>query len=197
MHKAVFILLLFMAGCQDNDQFSIQGHLADKTYDGEFIYLVPLENAVKERVDSAIIQDGKFRMEGAATTAEIYIIRAKPLLRFTLQELLVVKEPGELTVGIGANSLVGGTALNDSLQSWKEKKLMYDYRHEELKQMFKVADPAQQATIKHTADSTHLRMLEYHFRFVRNNKENVVGKFVHKMMGSSFSPEQNRSLNMK
>jgi len=125
-----YILLLLLVGCHSKEDYNIQGHLPDKSFDGEFIYLVPFENAVKEKVDSALIKDGKFRIEGVAQHAEIYIIRAKSILRFTLQELLVVKEPGELTVSIGSNSIVRGTALNDSLQHWKEKKLMADYLYQ-------------------------------------------------------------------
>lgn len=197
MVKAFYILLFFLVGCQSKDRFSIQGHLPDKTYDGEFMYLVPLENAVKEKVDSAVIQDGKFRMEGVSKSAEIYILRAKPILRLELQEMVVVKEPGELNVLIGNNSLVTGTALNDSLQRWKEKKLMADNINEGLRQKFKMANPTQQTQIKHTADSLNHRMVDFHYNFVRNNKDNVVGKFVYQIMGSTFSPEQKMSLNME
>ena len=198
MHKAVFILLIFLAGCQSKGQYAIQGYLPDHTYDGELMYLVPFENAVKERVDSAIIQDGKFRMEGVVKKADIYIIRAKPLLRLQLQELLVVKEPGELTVSIGNNSLVSGTALNDSLQRWKERKLETDHIFEKLKQQYQsLEDNTQRTAIKNAADSINSRALKFNYHFVRNNKDNVVGKLVYQIMSSTFSPEQKMSLNMK
>lgn len=197
MRNVVYILLLVLAGCQSKDQYSILGHLPDKTFDGEFIYLVPFENAVKEKVDSAMIKDGKFRIEGVAQHAEIYIVRAKPLLRLTLQELLVVKEPGELTVSIGANSLVSGTALNDSLQHWKEKKLMANYLYEQMKQKYKITDSTQQPAIRQAADSINSRMIDFNYQFVRNNKDNVVGKFVYKLMSSIFSTEQKMSLNVQ
>ena len=197
MRNAVYILLLFLVGCQSKDQYSIQGHLPDKTFDGEFMYLVPFENAVKERVDSAVIIDGKFRIEGVTQHAEIYIVRAKPLLRFTLQELLVVKEAGELTVSIGSNSIVRGTALNDSLQHWKENKLKADYLYQKLKQKYKLADNIHQPAIKQAADSINSRMVDFNVHFVRNNKDNVVGQFVYKIMSSTFSKEQKMSLNLQ
>lgn len=196
MRFTVYILLLMLVSCQSKDQFILQGHLPDKTFDGEFIYLVPLENAVQEKVDSAVVKDGKFRIDGVAKTAEIYILRAKPILRLKLQELLVVKEPGTLTAMIGENSLVTGTALNDSLQRWKDKKIMTDYVFEELKQKYKIANHAQQAAIKLAADSINNRVVDSNYRFVRNNRDNVVGKFVYKLSGSAFTPEQDMSLNM-
>lgn len=196
MRLTVYILLLFLISCQSKDQFTLQGHLPDKTFDGEFIYLVPLENAVKERVDSAVIKDGKFWMEGRVTSAEIYIMRAKPILRLKLQELLIVKEPGKLTAMIGENSLISGTALNDSLQRWKDKKLMADFVFEELRQKYKTADIDQQSAIKHIADSIDKQSVDFNYQFVRNNKKNVVGKFVYQLSKSEFTPEQDLSLNM-
>ncbi|MDP3914100.1 MAG: DUF4369 domain-containing protein [Bacteroidota bacterium] len=197
MRNLCYILFIILTGCQTDGQFRIQGQLPDKTYDGEVIYLVPLENAVKEKVDSAFIVNGMFQIKGVANSAEIYIIRPKPALRLKLQELLVVKEPGELTVRIGPNSMVRGTALNDSLQYWKEKKLMADHLHEELKQKFSSADSSEQTVIKQTADSLNLRIVDFHYNFARNNQDNVVGKFVAKLMGNSFTPEQKKNLNLK
>lgn len=197
MRNNVYLLLLILIGCRADPHFIIKGQLPDKTYDGETIYLVPLENAVKERVDSAIIADGMFRFKGTIRTSEIFILRAKPVLRYNLQELLLVKEPGEVTAKIGKSSSVGGTALNDSLEQWKEKKAVADYLYEELRHQFKMANEADQSVIKQKADSLNTRIIDFHFNFIRRNRDNVVGKFVNKVMGDSFSPEQQKSLNLK
>ncbi len=171
--------------------------MPDKTYDGEVIYLVPLENAVKERVDSVTIADGTFKFEGITKGSEIYIIRAKPVLRYNLEELLVVKEPGELTVKLGKNSLVFGTSLNDSIQHWKDKKMMFDYINAELVKRFHSDDEASKPGIQLKSDSLHIDAMKFHFNFVRNNKDNIVGQFVQKIMAGSFSPEQKMQLNLK
>ena len=144
-----------------------------------------------------MIVNSEFQFEGSAQIPDIYIIRAKPLLRFTLQELLVVRESGKLIVEIGKNSIVSGTALNDSLQRWKEQKVKTDYLYEELRHQFKMANDADQSAIKQKADSLNTRILDFHYNFVRNNRDNVVGKFVNKVMGGSFSPEQQKNLNLK
>jgi len=197
MRIALSILLLILTACQSGNNFFINGQMPDKTYDGEVIYLVPLENAQKERVDSVTIADGIFKFEGIAKDSEIYIIRAKPVLRYNLEELLVVKEPGELTVKLGKNSLVFGTSLNDSLQHWKDKKMMFDYINAELVKQFHSSDEALKAGIQQKSDSLHIDAMKFHFNFARNNKDNVVGQFVLKIMASSFSPEQKMQLNLK
>lgn len=73
---------------------------------------------------------------------------------------------------------------------------MTDYVFEELKQKYKIANHAQQAAIKLAADSINNRVVDSNYRFVRNNRDNVVGKFVYKLSGSAFTPEQDMSLNM-
>lgn len=197
MRNSFFILLMFLVSCQSGNKYSIAGHLPDKSYDGETIYLVPLENAVKERVDSTVIKDGAFRFEGRLTVPEIYVIRAKPVLRYNLEELLLVREPGELTATIDKKSSVQGTQLNDSLQYWKERKMRFDFVNAELVKQFRDADDSTKAVLKHKADLLNADALNFHFNFVLNNQKNIVGQFVQKIMGSSFSEEQKQKLNKK
>ncbi|MEA4808894.1 DUF4369 domain-containing protein, partial [Macellibacteroides fermentans] len=83
-----FITLLFMLSCASfESKYIIEGKLKGKTYDGEFIYLVPVEGATAETVDSVQIKDGTFRFEGDASVPSICILRTRPLLRMELQEL--------------------------------------------------------------------------------------------------------------
>ena len=197
MRNTIYFILLILTGCNPGDAFMITGHMKDGSYDGEYIYLVPLENSSIKRTDSTLIANGIFQFKGSAEAPEIYIVRARPLLRLTLQELLVVKEPGVLKLNIGNNSSTGGTALNDSLQKWKEKKMMSDSLYYQLLGQYKAVDKTLQSQIKQKADSLNTATLDFNYLFVRNNIDNVVGKFVNKVMGNSFSPEQQKNLNLK
>jgi len=197
MRNTICFILLILTGCNTSDVFRINGSMKDASYDGEYIYLVPLENSSIKRTDSTLIANGIFQFKGSAEAPEIYIVRARPLLRLTLQELLVVKEPGVLKLNIGNNSSTGGTALNDSLQKWKEKKMMSDSLYYQLLGQYKAVDKTLQSQIKQKADSLNTATLDFNYLFVRNNIDNVVGKFVNKVMGNSFSPEQQKNLNLK
>ena len=166
----------------------------DLKSDGEKIYLVPLFNPSKERVDSTIIANGKFMFEEDIDSTEIFILRTKPELRLHLQELLVVKEPGCLVVKIGSVSIASGTPLNDSLQRWKENKMIFDVALSELRRNYQASDSVEQARIKQQSDSISARNLEFHFNFVKNNYDNVVGKMVYRMVSSAFTEEQKRQL---
>ena len=197
MRYFAFLFLLLSFSCNSKSNFTISGQLPDKTYDGEKIYLVPIENAIKERVDSAVIQNGKFSFEGQILTPEIYVIRAKPVLRYNLEELLVVSEPGTLTVRLDKSSSVSGTPLNDSLQYWKERKMRFDFVNAKLVKQFSDANDSLKLDLKQRAEMLNNDASNFHFSFVKNNKENIVGQFVRKIMSGSFTEEQRQMLNKR
>ena len=156
-----------------------------------------MENASKETVDSSFIKNGSFQFEGYAKIPEIYVIRAKPVLRYNLEELLVVREAGQMNVKLDKSSSVQGTALNDSLQYWKEQKMKFDLVDIDLIKQYRNASDSVKQDLKQRADFLKIDATNFHFNFVLNNKENAVGQFVQKMMGSSFSVEQKQKLNVK
>ncbi len=199
MKKLIFFLLVVLAGaCRNTDnRFVVNGFLSDKSFDGEMIYLVPLINSSKDRVDSTVIADGQFKFDVAVDSTEICIIRAKPVLRFFLQELLVVKEPGAITVKIGPNSVAKGTAQNDSLQHWKENKILFDSLLYTRRKQYLEADGQSKLLLKHQVDSLARLFTEMNFQTALNNKNNVVGKLVGQMMSPLFSEEQKKKLNNK
>ncbi len=159
--------------------------------------MVPMFNSSKERVDSAFIKEGKFMFNGIADVPEVYILRTKPVLRLTLQELLIVKESGTLMVNIGENSSVTGTTLNDKLQVWKEFKIESDSITFSLQQQYEKADDSVKSSIIVQSDSLNQQIVNYHFNFVKMNKENVVGRMVSQMVGNSFTPEQKNELGLE
>ncbi|WP_340111733.1 DUF4369 domain-containing protein [Maribellus mangrovi] len=197
MRKIVLQLLILALGfmsCNSNKEFEITGQLPDKSFDGEWIYLVPMVNAPVERVDSTTIRDGKFSFSGKVDLPEIYVIRAKPLLRISLQELLVVKEPGKLQVYIGKNSSVAGTALNDSLQQWKEQKQILDNQLFLLYKSQKQAGEKEKELVEDKISQLRTKRANYNFQFAKNNKDNVVGELVIRFMKGAFTPEQRKEL---
>jgi hypothetical protein len=194
-HYLLSFFLLYLLSCQNEKRFSIAGCLPGGIYNGESIYLVPIENVSKERVDSSVVDNGFFRFEGEAIHPEIYVIRARPLLRLNLEELLVVKEPGNLTVQLDKSSSVHGTALNDSLQIWKERKMRYDFVNAELIKRFRESkDDTEKQALKAKQDSLHVLSNQFHFNFVLRNEDNIVGQFVQKIMDGSFTDEQKQAL---
>jgi hypothetical protein len=175
----------------------IEGRLPDLRYDGEVVYLVPLEGARAENVDSACIRQGAFRFESSmGEGGDVFIIRTRPLLRLDLEELLVIKEPGRLRVRLDSVSSASGTALNDSLQQWKEEKQQYDALQSQLRKELKTADDARREYIIARKEQTERDHTRYAYHFVMGNRENVAGRFVYGLSKSLFTPEQRQALQM-
>lgn len=134
------VSMVVMAGCQSpNKQLCrIHGKMESGRWDGKKIFLVPmfgLQDAA--HVDSVVIKDGTF--EFAVDTVEMKVIRVDYHYRDGVQDLLVVSEPGDIEVTIGANSITSGTPQNDSLQVWKDQMMKFNRDYAELRMRAKQA----------------------------------------------------------
>lgn len=122
-------IISFLAGvallvsCSQEKGYVIYGTVSNPDLEGAQVFLVPLENAVKETIDSVSIHNQVFEFRG--TEEKMAEIRIEMFKRYGNENLLVVTEPGETYVTIGQISSGRGTPQNDSLQVWKN--LTKDY----------------------------------------------------------------------
>jgi len=190
----LFLIVLFV-GCKTDKSYTIKGSVPGSGFNGEYVYMIPMDNFASAKVDSTIIKDSSFVFSGVADSAEIYILRAqKPLSRFELQDILVVKEAGNIRAKFEERSSITGTALNDSLQRWKENKEHADDLYFELSNKITKADSLEKIPLTIKADSLKKANIDFHFNFARNNRDNIVGKLVKRIMGTSFTQEQKKEL---
>lgn len=194
---AMAALLLFLMACKPSAQYVIEGSVTDPKCENEWVYLVPYENATSENVDSVKIVDGRFLFEGIAESPEMCIVRTKPILRFVVQELLVVREPGQINVVLSGSSSAQGTALNDSLQQWKDRKLMFDEIQGNIMRQFKNSSDSVKSLSLGQLDSLKNSYRNYNLAFIGNNKDNVVGQTIYMITKDLFSEDQRKSLGLE
>ena len=188
-----------LIGCCGQSIAVIDGRLPDGRYDGETVYLVPVKNATADNVDSTFIRKGAFRFERipSGNQDDVRIVRTRPLLRLSLQELLIILEPGRLLVNLDSLSYARGTASNDSLQQWKEKKQQYDDLRQRLHERLQTtADVSQRTNILADREQADMEYASYTYRFVERNRENAAGRFIYHMNRYLFTPEQRQTLQM-
>lgn len=132
-----FILLLILsisfACCTggSKDEYVIKGSTSQSRLDGERVFLVPYGTKAFEDsigVDSVVIKNGRFEFRGRKGEFLARITMDKRV-RYGTQDLLVVTEPGEITVVIDSVSSGKGTPQNDALQVWKTLKEDRDRVH--------------------------------------------------------------------
>lgn len=106
----------------NNGGYHIRGTVTDPALEGAIVFLVPVTEPVhlpeKDNLDSTFIRNGRFEFKG--TEERLVDVRIEKFKRMGVQNLLVVTEPGEIEVVIGARSSGRGTPQNDSLQVWKD-----------------------------------------------------------------------------
>lgn len=119
---AIVLSVIAISSCDTpQSECRIHGIIAPSDmydYEGENIYLVPLDKPDSIGVDTAIIHDNKF--EFTTNKSIIASIKLGYKYRYSKQDLLVVLEDGDVYVRIDSISSSYGTPQNNALQSWKE-----------------------------------------------------------------------------
>lgn len=181
MKKTLVLVSAFFLLSACNKRYEINGTInSDINFDGEKIYLVPMEGASKETVDSTIIEGKTFRFEGDLEKEEVCIIRVRPTMRRHTQELLVIKEEGDINVEIGLNSRTHGTPQNDSLQIWKELKAKNDSL---LFGLYNIKKNSQDTAVIKAANEKIEAINSYYKEIgkaMRKNNDNTFGKMLKK-----------------
>jgi len=195
--KKILLCFMAMAGaimlfsCQQaNDgKCHIIGSVNGEQYEGKRIFLVPFSGpATAETVDSMEITNGKFHFE--PDSVQMYKILLDYHYRIGLQPLIVVGEPGNITVTIDSVSHATGTPQNDSLEQWKVQteihNRQYGLMRKNVADLTKRGDTLQANYIKQRADSFHLVYKNYTRQMAKNLEGSVLGDFLKDMFPLTY-----------
>ncbi|MDE5881285.1 MAG: DUF4369 domain-containing protein [Muribaculaceae bacterium] len=132
IYLSLYLICLGVVCCtKSNEEYIVQGSTTQSRLNGQRVFIVPYGNPTIEDsigVDSTVIKDGKFEFRSrkgeylARVTVDKHV-------RYGTQDLLIVTEPGVITVVIDSVSSGGGTPQNEALQSWKDLKTNRDNVH--------------------------------------------------------------------
>lgn len=120
---------LIAAACSESQPESVvKGSTSLDRLNGHRVFIVPYGSPTIEDsigVDSVVIENGQFefRLRKGTYLARVTVDRK---VRYGTQDLLIVTEPGEITVVIDSISSGHGTPQNEALQSWKDLKEDHD-----------------------------------------------------------------------
>ena len=155
MKKTIITLLAsaaLLASCAEQEKgYVIYGTVSNPDLEGAQVFLVPLENATKETIDSVYISNQMFEFRG--TEEKIADVRIERFKRLGNENLLVITEPGETFVTIGQVSSSRGTPQNDSLQVWKNLTMQYNQQVSSLRRQGRKEEAA--ALRESYIDRTH------------------------------------------
>lgn len=119
---AIFAAIAAIVSCNSVDGYRIHGTVENPNLEGAIVFLVPVGEPVhepsKDNLDSTFIHNQRFEFSG--TKERLVDVRLERMKRLGTQNILLVTEPGDITVRLGKKSSCNGTPQNDSLQVWKE-----------------------------------------------------------------------------
>jgi len=177
-------LVFLLASCNaTKDECKINGTISSDKYEGVRIFVVPLDDESAEAVDSVEIHNRKFQF--FREDKRMASIRLDYHRRDGIQELLVVLEPGDVSVTVDSISHGGGTPQNDSLQEWKE---LTEKQNKAIFKLFQQRNSFEKAhdslgvkkvTIK--ADSLHNIYKKATWKMIDNLKSGTLHDFLMKL----------------
>ena len=197
MKKLIYAMALgsfAMTAC-NNPSYTIQGTV-EGAENGKYVYLQRPEGRSLVNVDSAMVTDGKFKLEGRQDTLALHYLVYKLSAR-EAYGVEVFLENANMKAQLGATSKIGGTALNDSLQ------LFNDVRSKLIAEGDKVYSQLENDTTLNEEQHNKLReMLEQNTkaitataqRTIANNINNELGVYMLPMYYSSFELEELKAL---
>lgn len=186
------LCLFLLTGCKDHSRdYTITGTLPSEQYDGEWMYLTPMENA-RGRIDSVKISNASFTFTGSGE--EMRVLRLRPILRLKIQELLVVTEPGQITVKADSIGSVTGTPQNNALQEWKEMREKKLTAYGQLRRELKASVGTDSLLLVQRLKDLSNEERTYNFHFLCQQGNNTLGQFMQKMLRPVLTDEQKKQL---
>ncbi len=168
-----------MCSCGNKHQFTINGTVEGEEINGTTVYLVNGSDIV----DSATVADGVFSFTGTVEEPWIAMVAND----FFGQQCVV--EPGVINV---TAETIGGTPLNDSLQSFANNNDMSDLENElktYLQLYYAAPDAEMRAQAERLYDSVEAiataRTLEGAWRLYRSNGDNILGAYAMNIIGQT------------
>ena len=178
MNKVLPFLLLLFVFTSCSRKYKIEGASSVTSLDGKMLFIKVLQNGEWLNIDSAEVVHGLFSMKGkvdSVVMATLYIGDE------SIMPLVI--EKGNIQVSITNTELVAkGTALNNALYAFIDKKNSLDVQIEELqrKEARMVMDGADLADIHEQYMNGFIK------KFISDNYETVLGPSVFMMLCSTL-----------
>ena len=121
MKKVTYVLATaaFLAACSGNQGYTVTGTV-DGAADGTMVYLQQQEGRQFIKLDSAVIQNGQFTLEGRQDTAKVCLLTCKAGEEAVGMDFFL--ENGQINVQLSADAYSAtGTPNNDAYQTIRQQ----------------------------------------------------------------------------
>src|SRR5690554_2088697 len=203
MRKTAFLFILgaLLLSCQQNTQYSIEGVVADKSYEGTNVYMQQMTDDAMVTTDTAVILNGEFSFSGLADTAVLRFIALDETIQPDLPTRMpVLIEPGTIRINFDSVITVTGTKGNDAYTQLVKQQRDLNASLRSKVQEFNNArqdgtlTESMEAEVRAEYERIHGQLVELNFDYAKSNMSNELGRHMFLTSYSMFSPEQQREL---
>ncbi len=158
------------------DEFVIEGTLPAERYENAILFLVPMRGPEPKPIDSVFVaKDGSFRFRG--NVEQVAVLRLDWHVRYGIQELLVVTEPGYTRVKLDTiSTCLEGTPQNMLFEEWKEHQQNYMAAMARVGKMR--GDHLPEDIWQPIQDSAAITHGEYIYNLLKENGSNTATRFI-------------------
>ncbi len=171
---------LLLSSCANKMEYTIDGHAAAETLEGQTVYLVDNNNHLA--FDSTTVVDGRFTFQGLRTNPTLTTISCNSTDGMQYYGMLML-EPGTIYIDI-VNDSLSGTELNDRVAAFlfsEEAKRDDTAIRNVIMELRSAPDTQSAAPFYATFDSLSKEILKRNLaraeRFYSENKDNELGAY--------------------
>jgi peroxiredoxin len=203
MRKLLFFFFTaaFLISCQNGKNYTVNGTIADESYEGTNVYVQQMTDETMNVVDTLVVTNGSFSLNGVADSTLLRFISLDETINPQQESRVpVLIEPGRIEVLFDTIVTVKGTKVNDAYTDFriKQKALMKTIRG--VMEQYNTANAegtmtdSLEAEINMTYDNISERLNGLNFNFIKENIGNELGKYLFLSSSSMFSPEQQKEI---
>ena len=167
-----FLAAFMFAACSLSPKsYIVEGVVSDDSYNNRMVYLY--DHEIRERVDSALVVDGKFTFTGSVENA---VIRRLVLNRLTVDFIL---ENGKISVDMATPESVKGAKLNDKLSTFLTEMAMYQNEFHAKTEEIQQSQSSDVDRLRRENYQHYNKLIEsLRIKVFNDNKDNILGAFV-------------------
>lgn len=200
MKKILFlsVIAVIFAACQSKTEYTINGVVADPTFEGQQVSLSEMTENEMETLETTTITDGKFNFKGETDT---------PVLRFiTLGEnennprSIIMVEPGNINVTYDTDFQISGSTINNDFNDFNLKQKELTVKSRSLSEQYSAAMENDTMTDELEAELTSAyedianEAKSMNFDFIKANIDNQLGQFIFTGSSRMFDAEQQKEI---
>lgn len=203
MRKILFLCMtaLVLLSCKNNKEYTINGTVVDPAYEGKNVYVQVMGEEEMSTVDTLLITNGTFQMEGVADSTFLRFFSVDESVNPKAQNRIpVLIEPGTIEVKFDSVITVRGTDANNAYTDFrlKQRDLNNDARGVIDEYNSAVAagtmNDTLEAEIRGTFDKLQEEIYNVNVNYVKNNMKNDLGKYIFMTSSGLFEPEQQKEI---